>query len=112
MPNVHEIVYDVGYTVSINYGPDGETRNAVLYIASYAKHVNLGFFHGATLPDPKHVFEGTGARMRHVKFNSVEQVDVPWLPEYLDASLSHAGLRRDMGDGVTDVRPRGASKRR
>lgn len=40
------------------------------YIATASHHVNLGFRCGASLPDPKHVLEGQGKRMRHIKFRS------------------------------------------
>ena len=33
----------------------------------FRSHVNVGFFQGATLPDPAHLLEGTGKFMRHVK---------------------------------------------
>jgi hypothetical protein len=110
MPAAHEIVYDAGYTVSLHYGPDDELRNAVLYIASYSKHANLGFFAGAMLPDPQRVLEGSGSRMRHVKFKSVAEVSAPWCVDYINASLAHAGLSPALGDNTTTVRHRGAGK--
>ena len=33
----------------------------------FRDHVNVGFFHGAFLPDTAGLLEGTGKRMRHVK---------------------------------------------
>ena len=68
MPNIHESVYDVGYTVSMVYGSTERQRDAIVYVASYSKHANLGFSQGALLDDPEGVLVGTGARMRHVKF--------------------------------------------
>jgi hypothetical protein len=37
------------------------------YVNAFTAHVNVGFFHGAALPDPARLLEGTGKRMRHVK---------------------------------------------
>ncbi len=37
------------------------------YVAVFTAHVNVGFFQGASLPDPAHLLEGAGKRMRHVK---------------------------------------------
>ena len=37
------------------------------YVNVFSAHVNIGFFHGATLPDPTRVLQGTGRLMRHVK---------------------------------------------
>ena len=37
------------------------------YVNVFASHVNVGFFHGASLRDPAHLLQGTGKYMRHVK---------------------------------------------
>ncbi len=37
------------------------------YVNAFTKHVNLGFFYGAYLPDPAELLEGTGKHMRHIK---------------------------------------------
>ena len=40
---------------------------AFAYVAAYSSHVNVGFFQGATLPDPAGLLQGSGKFMRHVK---------------------------------------------
>jgi hypothetical protein len=37
------------------------------YVNVFTAHVNVGFFHGAELPDPAGLLQGTGRFMRHVK---------------------------------------------
>ena len=37
------------------------------YVNAFTSHVNVGFFHGARLPDPARLLVGTGKHMRHVK---------------------------------------------
>ena len=37
------------------------------YVNVFTFHVNVGFFHGAALPDPAHLLQGRGKFMRHVK---------------------------------------------
>lgn len=37
------------------------------YVNVFKAHVNIGFFHGASLADPAGVLQGTGKFMRHVK---------------------------------------------
>jgi hypothetical protein len=37
------------------------------YVNVFSAHVNIGFFHGASLADPAGLLEGTGRFMRHVK---------------------------------------------
>lgn len=40
---------------------------ALGYVGAYKSHVNVGFFLGATLPDPSGLLQGSGRFMRHVK---------------------------------------------
>lgn len=37
------------------------------YVNAFTSHVNVGFFHGAALDDPRQLLVGTGRFMRHVK---------------------------------------------
>ncbi len=48
---------------------------AFAYVAAYTSHVNVGFFQGATLPDPAGLLEGSGKFMRHVKLRPEVAVD-------------------------------------
>jgi hypothetical protein len=38
-----------------------------VYVNVFTSHVNVGFFQGATLPDPARMLQGNGKFMRHVK---------------------------------------------
>src|SRR6516225_2732468 len=40
---------------------------AFAYTNAFTSHVNVGFFHGAALPDPAGLLQGAGRFMRHVK---------------------------------------------
>jgi hypothetical protein len=48
---------------------------AFAYVNAFRAHVNLGFFHGADLPDPARLLEGTGKQMRHVKLRPGAVID-------------------------------------
>jgi len=37
------------------------------YVNIFTSHLNVGFFHGASLEDPTRILQGTGRFMRHVK---------------------------------------------
>src|SRR5688572_11602772 len=45
------------------------------YVDAFTQHVNVGFFQGASLPDPAGLLEGSGKRMRHVKLRWGAPVD-------------------------------------
>ena len=48
------------------------------------RHVNPGSNCGATLPDPKKVLAGTGARIRHIKIALPEDLERLYLRNYLN----------------------------
>ena len=45
------------------------------YVDVFTSHVNIGFFHGASLADPARILQGTGRFMRHVKARPGEPPD-------------------------------------
>ena len=47
------------------------------YVGVFKDHVNIGFFHGAALPDPAGLLHGTGKHMRHVKVEPGVGFDEP-----------------------------------
>ena len=57
------------------------------YVLPYTSWVNLGFFHGAVLPDPNGLLEGTGAKMRHFKVRTIEDADAPALERLIREAL-------------------------
>ncbi len=60
------------------------------YVGAFTRHVNVGFFMGAFLPDPHGLLEGTGKRMRHVKLRPGVEIDDAALLELIGASYSDA----------------------
>src|SRR6202034_4372312 len=57
---VREILHDGCPVACLGDAPFG-------YVNVFTSHVNVGFFHGAALPDPAHLLQGGGKFMRHVK---------------------------------------------
>jgi hypothetical protein len=57
---VRELVHDGHPVACLGDAPFG-------YVNVFISHVNVGFFHGAALPDPARLLQGTGKFMRHVK---------------------------------------------
>ena len=45
------------------------------YVGVFKAHVNVGFFYGAALADPKRLLQGSGKRMRHVKLTPGTNID-------------------------------------
>lgn len=57
---VREVLHDGCPVACLGDAPFG-------YVNVFTSHVNVGFFHGAALPDPARVLQGGGKFMRHVK---------------------------------------------
>jgi len=66
---------------------------AFAYVDAFTAHVNVGFFRGATLPDPAGLLEGTGRRMRHVKLRPGQVVDERALSELIRGAYRDIRLR-------------------
>src|SRR5438477_8273059 len=56
---VRELLHDGCPVACLGDAPFG-------YVNVFTSHVNVGFFHGASLPDPDRLLQGTGKLMRHV----------------------------------------------
>jgi hypothetical protein len=63
------------------------------YVNAFRAHVNVGFFHGASLADPGGLLEGTGKRMRHVKLHWGRPVDAEALSALIAAAYRDIRLR-------------------
>ena len=61
---------------SVSYGIGTKKMSeSYCYIMPQKNYVNLGFPHGAELPDPDSILEGTGKKYRHIKIRSKEQAN-------------------------------------
>lgn len=71
-PNTCEVVRLGDRAATYGVGPKKMSEGYV-YILPQTTWVNLGFYKGADLPDPRGLLEGTGAKMRHVKIRSHDE---------------------------------------
>lgn len=61
---------------------------AFAYVNAFTAHVNVGFFHGAALPDPQRLLRGTGKSMRHVQLLPGQAIDEVALAELIEAACA------------------------
>ena len=66
---------------------------AFAYVNAFSKHVNIGFFNGASLEDPAGLLEGAGRRMRHAKLRWGQPVNSDALDALISASYQDMRLR-------------------
>ncbi len=67
------------------------------YANVFTSHVNVGFFHGAALPDPARLLQGTGKFMRHVKLRPGTATNAEALSSLIDAAYADIKARVEHG---------------
>lgn len=87
---VRELLHDGCPVACLGDAPFG-------YVNIFTAHVNVGFFHGAALPDPARLLQGNGKFMRHVKLKPGEPTDVAALAKLIDAAYADIKFRVEHG---------------
>lgn len=59
-------------------------------VFAYTAHVSLEFGHGAAMPDPHQVLQGSGKLRRHIKLSSVDDIATRHVAHYLPLALDAA----------------------
>ena len=67
------------------------------YVNAFTSHVNVGFFHGAALPDPSRLLQGAGKFMRHVKLKPGTATNAAALSSLIDAAYLDIKARVENG---------------
>jgi len=87
---VRELLHDGCPVACLGDAPFG-------YVNAFTAHVNVGFFHGASLPDPDRLLEGGGRFMRHVKLRPGRATDAVALAKLIDAAYADIKARVENG---------------
>ncbi len=87
---VRELVHDGCPVACMGDAPFG-------YVNVFTSHVNVGFFHGASLPDPARLMQGTGKFMRHVKLRPATAANAAALSLLIDMAYADIKARVELG---------------
>lgn len=87
---VRELLHDGCPVACLGDAPFG-------YVNVFTSHTNVGFFHGAALPDPSRLLEGSGRFMRHVKLRSGVAIDPAALATLIQAAYLDIRMRVENG---------------
>lgn len=90
--DVRELLHDGQPTACVGDAAFG-------YVDAFTAHVNVGFYLGAEMADPRGLLEGTGKFMRHVKLQPGRDVDAAALTQLIEAAYV------DMKQRARDVAP-------
>ncbi len=87
---VRELLHDGCPVACLGDAPFG-------YVNAFTSHVNVGFFHGASLPDPAGLLQGDGKFMRHVKLRPGISTNVSALTTLIASAYSDIKARVEHG---------------
>ena len=87
---VRELLHDGCPVACLGDAPFG-------YVNAFTSHVSVGFFHGASLPDPARLLQGTGKFMRHVKLRAGTATNAVALIRLIDRAYSDIKVRVENG---------------
>lgn len=75
--------------------PVYELNGPMIWMRAFREHVNLGFWRGAEFDDPRRLLEGTGSRMRHLKFSTVKDIKPTVLSGFIRQAVKLNQLEGD-----------------
>ena len=87
---VRELLHDGCPVACLGDAPFG-------YVNVFTSHVNVGFFQGATLPDPARLLQGAGKFMRHVKLKPGTATDTAALSRLIATAYTEMKARLENG---------------
>jgi hypothetical protein len=87
---VRELLHDGCPVACLGDAPFG-------YVNVFTAHANVGFFHGASLPDPARLLQGSGKFMRHVKLRPGVAANAAELSRLIDAAYADIKSRVENG---------------
>lgn len=87
---VRELVHDGCPVACLGDVPFG-------YVNVFTSHVNVGFFQGASLPDPAKLLQGSGKFMRHVKLKTNSGTNTAALTKLIQAAFLDIKEKVELG---------------
>jgi hypothetical protein len=88
LPQTVEVVWPTQRTSGYGTGPRKMT-DQFAWILPYERHVAMAFPYGVELDDPAGLLQGTGARIRNVRIETLDDVSRPELRRLLEVAISH-----------------------
>lgn len=83
-------------TESIKWSqPVFEFEGPLCYLKAFTNHINFGFWRGSELSDPGGLLEGDGLKLRHVRIENANDVNVEVFEGFIRLAVR---LNREKGD--------------
>ena len=88
LPQTVEVVWPTQRTSGYGTGPRKMT-DQFAWILPYERHVAMAFPYGVELDDPAGLLQGTGAKIRNVRLETLDDVARPELRRLLEVAIGH-----------------------
>jgi hypothetical protein len=89
-PTAVEMVYDNYNFFVIGFGPSERASECIVSMATNAKGVGLCFIHGAKLPDPDGILQGSGKQTRFIRLENAAILVKPEVEAMIAAAIAQA----------------------
>jgi len=90
LPTANELVWDNYNFFVIGYSATERPSDSIVQIAAAANGVGLAFYHGASLPDPHKILQGSGSQNRFVRIESLETLNRSEVKDLIAAAEAQA----------------------
>jgi hypothetical protein len=89
-PGSNQLVYDYSNSLVVAFGMSERGYEAIVALAIFPRGVRLYF--DKSLPDPKGLLEGTGAKVRSVTVKTASDLDHGDIHALIKAAIKHSGV--------------------
>jgi hypothetical protein len=89
-PGANQLVYDYSNSLVVAFGMSERGYEAVVAMAIFPRWVRLYF--DKSLPDPKGLLEGSGAKVRSVTLKAASDLDHGDIRALIKAAIKHSGV--------------------
>jgi hypothetical protein len=90
LPGAVELLYDNYNALAIGFGPSEKSSEAIFSIVVYPRWVSFFFLHGAKLPDPDRLLQGSGTQVRHIVLSDRTILEQPAVKKLMASALKAA----------------------
>ena len=89
-PGSYELVYDYSNSLVVGFGMSERGYEAIVALAIFPRWIRLYF--DKSLPDPKGLLEGSGAKVRSVTLKAASDLDRADIKALIKAAIKHSGV--------------------
>jgi len=87
LPPCIEHAFDATNTVGSAFSFTDRQSEHFIHLPTYRDYVNLGFSQGASLDDPESRLKGSGARIRHIRLDLVDDLEDPYVRMLIEGAV-------------------------